>query len=94
MSDRIKRIHAIIHGRVQGVFFRETTCRQAKSLGLSGWVRNLADGTVETEFQGDQKAVESMLAWLAQGSTLSRVDRVESLERDPVSEESEFAITF
>ncbi|MBU1456040.1 MAG: acylphosphatase, partial [Proteobacteria bacterium] len=86
--------HAVIHGRVQGVFFRETTCQQAKRLGLSGWVRNLDNGTVETEFEGGQETVKSMLAWLAQGSTLSRVDRVESQERDPVYKESEFTITW
>lgn len=94
MSERIKRIHAVVQGRVQGVFFRETTRRQAESLGLSGWVRNLADGTVETEFQGEEKAVEAMLSWLPQGSALSRVARVESLEIDPDFNESDFSITW
>lgn len=94
MSDHSKRIHALVHGRVQGVFFRETTCRQAKRLGLSGWVRNLANGTVETEFQGDRQAVDSLLDWLAQGSPLSSVDKVESHETDPVEDELGFAITW
>jgi len=61
MSEQIKRIHAVVHGRVQGVFFRETTRQQASAFGLSGWVRNLADGTVETEFQGEEEAVARML---------------------------------
>ncbi|MBU0945847.1 MAG: acylphosphatase [Proteobacteria bacterium] len=94
MSEQSKRIHAVVHGRVQGVFFRETTCQQARRLGLSGWVRNLANGTVETEFQGDQKAVAQMLDWLAQGSTLSRVTRVESREKNPLGGESEFSIAW
>ena len=94
MSEQIKRIHAVVHGRVQGVFFRETTCQQAKKIGLSGWVRNLADGTVETEFQGEEKMLARMLDWLAQGSSLSHVTRVESREKDPVSGESEFAIAW
>lgn len=94
MSEQIKRIHAVVHGRVQGVFFRETTSQQAKKLGLSGWVRNLANGTVETEFQGEEETVARMLDWLAQGSSLSSVIRVESREKDPVSGESEFAITW
>ena len=94
MSEQIKRIHAVVHGRVQGVFFRETTCQQAKKIGLSGWVRNLADGTVETEFQGEEKMLARMLDWLAQGSSLSHVTRVESREEDPVSGESEFAIAW
>ncbi len=94
MNGSIKRIHAIIHGRVQGVFFRETTCQQAKTLGLTGWVRNLADGTVETEFQGEEKTVTRMLDWLPQGSSLSEVTRVESQEKNPVSEEADFIVTW
>ncbi len=94
MNDSIKRIHAIIHGRVQGVFFRETTCQQAKTLGLTGWVRNLADGTVETEFQGEEKTVARMLDWLPQASSLSEVTRVESQKKNPVSEEADFVITW
>ena len=93
MSELIKRIHAVVHGRVQGVFYRETTRQRADMLGLSGWVRNLADGTVETEFQGEDDAVVHMLDWLAQGPNLSEVTRVESREKDPVSEESEFIIS-
>lgn len=92
MSKQIKRIHAVVHGRVQGVFFRETTSQEASKLGLSGWVRNLADGTVETEFQGEEEVVGRMLDWLGQGPRLSRVMRVESREEVPVSGESEFAI--
>lgn len=92
MSKRMKRIHAVVYGRVQGVFFRQTTLEQAKKLGLSGWVRNLADGTVEAEFQGDQEAVGRMLDWLPRGSIESSVVRVESREKEPVSGESEFII--
>lgn len=88
----MKRIHAVIHGQVQGVFFRETTCQQARRLGLTGWVRNLANGTVETEFQGDREAVKDMLDWLAQGSTLSRVTQLDSWGEEPITEESEFVI--
>lgn len=93
MSKKIKRIHAVVHGRVQGVFFRETTRQQADILGLSGWVRNLVDGTVETEFQGEEETVVRMLDWLAQGPNLSEVTRVQSREKNPVSEESEFIIS-
>ncbi|MDD3815592.1 MAG: acylphosphatase [Desulfocapsaceae bacterium] len=92
MSERVKRIHAVVHGRVQGVFFRQTTWEQAKNFGLSGWVRNLADGTVETEFQGDQEAVGRMLDWLPRGSTGSSVVRVENRDVKPVYGEEEFVI--
>lgn len=94
MNGKVKRMHAVIHGRVQGVFFRESTRRQAKQLGLSGWVRNLANGTVETEFQGEQEAVQQMLDWLGQGPTYSRVAQVEILEQDPVSGELGFIISW
>jgi acylphosphatase len=94
MSKQIKRIHAIVHGQVQGVFFRETTRQEAQKLGLIGWVRNLADGTVETEFQGEEKTVKRLLEWLPQGSPMSHVTRVDSRETDHVSGESEFAITW
>ncbi len=94
MSKQIKCIHAIVHGQVQGVFFRETTCQEAQKLGLIGWVRNLADGTVESEFQGEEGTVERLLEWLLQGSPMSHVTRVDNRETDPVSGETEFAITW
>ncbi len=94
MSEQIKRIHAVVHGRVQGVYFRQTTCQQADILGLSGWVRNMANGTVETEFQGEEEPVSRMLDWLAQGPSLAQVTLVENWEKDPVSGETEFAITW
>ncbi len=78
-------MHALVHGRVQGVFFREYTRRQAVELGLTGWVRNLTGGSVETEFQGNPKQVEQMLSRLSTGSPLSLVAGIESrtvLNRD------------
>jgi acylphosphatase len=94
MSEQSKRIRAVVHGRVQGVYFRQTTCQQAEILGLSGWVRNMANGTVETEFQGEDEAVARMLDWLAQGPSFSTVTLVENWEKDPVSGETEFVITW
>ncbi len=94
MSAAIKRIHAIVHGRVQGVFFRETTRLEAKKLGLCGWVRNQADGTVEAEFQGKEETVDRLLAWLHQGSAMSHVTQVDSRETNPVAGESKFTITW
>lgn len=94
MSKQIKRIHAIVHGQVQGVFFRETTRQEARKLGLAGWVRNLADGTVEVEFQGEEEIVERFLEWLPHGSAMSHVTRVDSRETGPVSGESEFVISW
>jgi acylphosphatase len=72
----------IIHGRVQGVFFRDTTRRQAVSRGVAGWVRNRPDGAVEAVFEGDPGAVEAMLAFCREGPRGASVDRVEVSEEE------------
>lgn len=65
-----------ISGRVQGVFFRAFTRDNAVHLGLTGYVKNCPDGTVEGLFQGPEKNVAAMIEWCWQGSPVSRVDRV------------------
>lgn len=75
-----KRYHVLISGRVQGVFFRANTCKTAVALGLTGWVRNLPDGRVETVFEGEQKEAEGMLAWCQTGTPPAQVDHVEAAE--------------
>lgn len=77
-----ERLHLVIKGRVQGVGFRYAAYRQAQSLGLMGWVRNCADGTVEAEFDGNRSALESMIAWSKEGPQLARVTSVESTWSD------------
>jgi len=67
----------IIYGRVQGVYFRAVTRDEARSLGLTGWVRNLRDGGVEAYFEGDKEKVDQMVAWCRRGSPSSWVERVE-----------------
>lgn len=67
----------IVHGRVQGVWFRESTRRVAERHGVAGWVRNRADGTVEALFEGDPEDVERVVAWCREGPPRARVDRVE-----------------
>jgi len=71
------RVHVLIEGRVQGVFFRAATRDEARALGLAGWVRNLADGRVEALFEGDKPVVEIMLAWCHKGPPYAYVDHVE-----------------
>ncbi len=90
----VKRIHAIVHGRVQGVFFRDYTRQEAIRLGLRGWVRNLPDGTVETVFEGEEDKVAAMLAWLESGSPMSRVSRVVSREEKPLGQDRDFVIRY
>lgn len=89
-----KRVHAIVHGLVQGVFFREYTRRQAEQLGLSGWVRNLPDRTVEAVFEGEADAVESMVRWLYSGSPQSNVTGVDVRDEEPSAEPRGFTIRF
>jgi acylphosphatase len=72
------RIHAIVHGRVQGVNFRHYTAKEAGRLGLRGWVRNLPDGTVEVEAEGDTAALDTFLSWLHHGPPSARVDKVDT----------------
>ena len=69
--------HLIIHGRVQGVFFRESMSRQARQLGISGLVRNRRDGTVEAMVQGSPDAVGRIIEWARTGPELARVEQVE-----------------
>jgi acylphosphatase len=77
------RRRAIVHGHVQGVFFRDTTRRQATAHGVTGWVMNRPDGTVEAVFEGEPEAVEAMLAFCQEGPRGAQVDRIEISEEDP-----------
>lgn len=72
-----RQLHVFIEGRVQGVGFRFATARQAGAAGLSGWVCNLPDGRVEACFEGDQAALDGMLAWCSAGPIHSNIRHVE-----------------
>jgi acylphosphatase len=78
----------LIHGRVQGVFFRESMRQRAEQLKVTGWVRNCADGTVEAIAQGDAFMVGRLIEWAQRGPDSARVDRV-----DLESVEDEFRYT-
>lgn len=73
----VERLHVYIGGYVQGVGFRFSTCHEAESRNLTGWVRNLADGRVEAEFEGTREDLESMLAWCHEGPRGAEVGRIE-----------------
>ena len=76
------RRRVVVHGRVQGVFFRDTTRRMARSRGVAGWVRNNPDGTVEAVFEGEPEAVESMVRFAEEGPRGAVVERVETAEEE------------
>jgi acylphosphatase len=75
-----------VRGRVQGVFFRAETRARAGSLGLVGWVRNAADGSVEAVFEGEPEQVESMVEWCRRGPDGAIVDEVETVVEEPTGE--------
>jgi acylphosphatase len=74
------RRRVVVHGFVQGVFFRDTLRRRATSLGVAGWARNTRDGTVEAVFEGEPDAVARMVELSREGPTGARVDSVEVFE--------------
>lgn len=77
MNEGMKTLHLFMHGRVQGVWYRDSMRREAASLGVSGWVRNRRDGTVEAMVQGEAAAVDALLVWVRRGPPLAQVERVE-----------------
>ena len=88
----ITRTHAIISGTVQGVFFRASAQQEARKRDLTGWVKNLPDGTVELEAQGDASDVDSLLDWCWQGPVEAEVARVTSELRPAVEGEGTFEV--
>ncbi len=74
------RRRIVAHGRVQGVFFRDSTRRRAESLGVAGWVSNRPDGAVEAVFEGDPEAVESMVRFAREGPGNAEVSDLDVTE--------------
>lgn len=87
-----KRIHLVVRGRVQGVFFRASAQREARQLGLTGWVKNRNDGAVELVAEGEEDQVKDLLAWAQSGPSTARVDRVETRWRSYTGEFPDFRI--
>lgn len=79
----LTRTRVFVEGRVQGVWFRESTREMAESLGLSGWVRNLADGRVEAVFEGPGEQVGKAVAWMQHGPERAIVVGAANTEEQP-----------
>lgn len=76
MADQ-KTLRLVIHGRVQGVYFRDSMRREAQNLAVAGWVRNRNDGTVEAAVQGESANVDAIVRWARHGPDRAQVERVE-----------------
>jgi acylphosphatase len=87
-----KRVQVIIRGRVRGVFFRAATQREAKRLGISGWVRNRPDGSIELVAEGEEEAIKEMISWAQHGPSGARVEDVDVRWRSYAGEFSDFRI--
>jgi acylphosphatase len=82
MTEPIRR-RVVVHGRVQGVFFRDSTEREASGRGLAGWVRNRDDGTVEAVFEGAPDDVSALVEFCASGPSSADVARTATSEEEP-----------
>lgn len=85
------RLRLTVHGRVQGVWYRDSMRREAQRLGVAGWAENCPDGTVAAVLEGARLQVERLVDWCRRGPPAARVDRVESREETPCGD-SEFRI--
>jgi acylphosphatase len=83
MADDSVRRHVTVHGDVQGVFFRETARRKATEAGISGWIANRSDGTVEAVFEGPPEAVEELVGFCRDGPTAATVERADVTKEKP-----------
>lgn len=88
----LKQIHIRVYGRVQGVFFRASAQREARRLGLTGWVRNRKDQSVELVAEGEETGIKDLVAWAQAGPSAARVDKVEVRWRSFAGEFFDFRI--
>jgi acylphosphatase len=88
----LKQIQLVVRGRVQGVYFRASAQREAKRLGLVGWVKNRADSSVEILAEGEEEAIRELYGWAQKGPSAARVDRVETRWRSYTGEFADFRI--
>lgn len=90
----MSRVKLTIHGRVQGVFFRQSTREMAERLGLTSWARNCPDGSVLAVFEGEMQSVEAAITWCRQGPPAARVSDLDIEWQEFLDEFSEFSIRY
>lgn len=91
--EKQRRLEMVVHGRVQGVAFRYYTRTAARQLGVTGWVRNLSDGSVRIVAEGTSPGLETFLSWVSRGPDHARVDRVDTHWSDAAGGFAGFNIT-
>ncbi len=90
----VARAHVIVSGRVQGVYYRACAVREARTLGIKGWVKNIAGNRVEAVLEGEERAVRRMLEWCRRGSPASRVDEVVTTWEEPRGDLRGFEVAY
>lgn len=93
MSQKV-RYHIIVSGLVQGVFFRARMRDKAQELGLTGWVRNLPDGSLEAVFEGEEERVEQIINWAKKGPPGAVVSHLEKIQEEYQGEFKNFEIRY
>ncbi len=93
-GGRRARVRALVSGRVHGVAFRYFVREWASDLGVTGWVRNLADGRVEVLAEGDEEKVDALLGRLSEGPRLARVEKLDVRREEFRGEFADFRIVF
>jgi acylphosphatase len=88
------RAHVIVHGRVQGVYYRSYAVDEAKALGIKGWISNIEGGLVEAVFEGEEEAARKMIDWCWQGSPSSMVTNVEVEWGEATGEFLDFVVSY
>jgi acylphosphatase len=88
----LKQVHLFVRGRVQGVYFRASAQREAKRLGLTGWVKNKPDGSVEILAEGEEDTLKELIGWSNRGPSAARVERVDVRWRSFVGDFFDFRI--
>ena len=88
----LKQLQLIVRGRVQGVYFRASTQREARRLGLSGWVKNRPDGALEILAEGEETSIRELFGWAQKGPSAARVERVDSRWRSFTGDFADFRI--
>ncbi len=90
----MKRVHIIVTGRVQGVYFRANTCREGRRLGINGWVRNLESDKVEVLAEGDDERIRNLVKYCHRGPEAARVDDIKVEYEEPKEDLEPFSIRY